>query len=247
MPRGYFTLTGLKLFIVHSHYRPGGVRRVIELAAPEVVAALEPEPTEVVLLGGEVPDQTWLARFRERVGGVAVTCAIEPALGYISEQRVQPATITRRVRAHLRRCFGGASCEDCVVWAHNPGLGRNLILACELGRIAAELKIPMIFHHHDWWFDNRWARWPEMQRTGFRTLANVAEAILPTSATVRHAAINQADARVLRRNFGAHTAWVPNPAAPDLPLPTARVRRARNWFREQLGDDGPVWLVPCRL
>ena len=25
------------------------------------------------------------------------------------------------------------------------------------------------------------------------------------------------------------------------------VRRARVWLREQLGDDGPVWLVPCRL
>ena len=34
-------MANLKLFIVHSHYRPGGVRRVIELAAPHVAAAPE--------------------------------------------------------------------------------------------------------------------------------------------------------------------------------------------------------------
>ena len=39
--RGRFTLRGLKLFIVHSHYRPGGVRRVIELDPQDAEAYLE--------------------------------------------------------------------------------------------------------------------------------------------------------------------------------------------------------------
>ena len=137
--------------------------------------------------------------------------------------------------------------SDCLVWVHNPGLGRNLIVPAELKRVAAERDLPMIFHHHDWWFDNRWARWPEMQRTGFPTLEHVAETILPTCASVRHAGINQSDARVLRRHFGKRAGWVPNLAAPDVLPEAARVRRARQWLRKELGDTGPVWLVPCRL
>ena len=240
-------MAGLKLFIVHSHYRPGGVRRVIELAAPEVAAAIRPRATEIILMGGEAPDRAWLKLFRERCAGVRVTCAIEPALGYVSEQRAGGPTIARRIRAHLNRCFAGASRDDSLIWVHNPGLGRNLIVAAELKRVAVECGLPTIFHHHDWWFDNRWARWPELQRTGFRTLAAVAETILPTFPLVRHAGINQADVRVLHRHLGNRAGWVPNPAAREAAPTSVRVRRAREWLRDQVGDDGPVWLVPCRL
>jgi hypothetical protein len=240
-------LIDLKFFIVHSHYRPGGVRRVIELAAPEVAATLGSSLTEVFLIGGEAPDQGWLGSFRENFAGVPVTCAIHPALGYISEQRAQPRAIALRVRAHLEACFANSHRDDCLIWFHNPGLGRNLMVVDELKRIAESRELPMIFHHHDWWFDNRWARWPEMRRTGFRTLERVAKTILPTCPSVRHAGINQSDVRVLHRHLGARAGWVPNLAMPGVPPEPARVKRARNWLREELGDDGPVWLVPCRL
>jgi glycosyltransferase involved in cell wall biosynthesis len=240
-------LAGLKLFIVHSHYRPGGVRRVIELAAPEVAAALRPRATEIILMGGEAPDRAWLKVFCERCAGLRVTCAIEPALGYISEQRADGPVISRRIRVHLERCFARARSDDTLIWVHNPGLGRNLIVASELKRAALERRLTTIFHHHDWWFDNRWARWPELQRTGFRTLRAVAETILPTSPLVRHAGINQADVRILRRHLGNRAGWVPNPAAPEIAPTSVRVNRARRWLREQVSDDSPVWLVPCRL
>lgn len=238
------TLAGLKLVIVHSHYRPGGVRRVIELAMPHVAAALQPRAREVLLVGGEAPDASWLAHVRRCMRGCRVACAIEPALGYISEQRTLPSTVDHRIRTHLKRCLSGG---ECVAWAHNLGLGRNLLLARALDEICADLDVPLVCHQHDWWFDNRWARWAEMRRTGFPNLASVAKTILPTSPGVRHAAINQADARQLRRRFGARAGWLPNPAAPAARPSAAGVERARRWLRRQLGEDAPVWLVPCRL
>lgn len=237
---------GLRLVIVHSHYRPGGVRRVIELALPAVAAALRPRVTGIVLAGGEAPDAGWFAHVRRRAGAIPVTCAIEPAVGYVSEQRLAPATAARRIRALLTRVLADGEPGGAVVWAHNLGLGRNLLLAETLHAVAAERGVPVVYHHHDWWFDNRWARWPEMRRSGFGSLAAVARAILP-AADVKHAAINDADARILARHFGAAAGWLPNPAAPAARPRPAESRRARRWLRTALGDDGPVWLVPCRL
>jgi glycosyltransferase involved in cell wall biosynthesis len=240
-------VTRLKLVVVHSHYRPGGVRRVIELALPSVAAALRPRVMEIVLAGGEAPDDGWLAGVQRSVPGLPVTLDIDPSLGYLSEQRAQPAVIDRRIRGWIERRLAGVAPRGAVVWLHNPGLGRNVLLAKALA-IAGEARgVPVLFHHHDWWFDNRWARWAEMRRAGFRTLEAVARAVLPVLPGVRHAAINLADTGVLRRRLGSRAGWVPNPAG-SLARPTAaRVQRARCWTRAEVGIDGPVWLVPCRL
>jgi glycosyltransferase involved in cell wall biosynthesis len=237
----------LRFVIVHSHYRPGGVRRVIELALPGVAAALRPRVTDIVLVGGEPPDDAWLARLRRSTGVIPVSCAIDPALGYVSEQRARPERIGRRIRALIERVLFSAPPGGAVVWAHNIGLGRNLPLADTLQAVCVARRVPLVLHHHDWWFDNRWARWPEMRRSGFRSLAAVAGAILPVAPGVKHAAINHADTSVLAGHFGSFAGWLPNPAAPAARPPAARVRDARRWLRETLGDDGPVWIVPCRL
>ena len=237
----------LRFVIVHSHYRPGGVRRVIELALPGVAAALRPRVTEIVLAGGEAPDAAWLTRVQRSVGAIPVSCAIDPALGYVSEQRGRPERVGRRITTRFERILSGTTPGGAVVWAHNLGLGRNLPLADALHAVCAARQVPLVFHHHDWWFDNRWARWPEMRRSGFGSLAAVARAILPAAPGVKHAAINHADTSVLARRFGAFAGWLPNPAAPAARPPAARVRDARRWLRETLGDAGPVWIVPCRL
>ena len=183
---------------------------MIELAAPPVARALGRSGVEVVLMGGEAPDETWLRLFRARLDPVPVTCAIEPALGYASEQRIGASVMASRIRRHLGSWLAGVRPGEAVAWVHNQGLGRNLILAHELNRACAARWIPLVLHHHDWWFDNRWQRWPEMRRAGFRSLAAVGAAILPASPLTRHAAINQADATVLRRHFGARSGWLPN-------------------------------------
>ena len=250
---GTATVLGLKLVIVHSHYRPGGARRIIELAAPHLAAALGPQTVEITLVGGEAPDATWRDRFAARMGAVRVAYAIEPALGYFSEQtgavhrRSGLAGLVRRIGAHLEQVLMNAGPGNCVVWAHNQGLGRNLLVTRALARVCAARGVPLVFHHHDWWFDNRWARWPEMRRAGFRTLNNVAHTILPAGPNVRQVAINQADAKVLQRHFGAQAGWLPNLSEPAPSPPVRRVREARRWLHERIGGDAPVWLVPCRL
>lgn len=237
----------MRLIIVHHHLRPGGVRRVIELAAPAVAAALPVPAGEVVVATGEAPDATWWHGFARRLAPRPVSLVVEPTLGYVAEQSAGARVRARRLERFAAALLRDATPDTCVVWCHNPGLGRNLGLNRALAAACTARGVPLVFHHHDWWFDNRWRRWPEMRRSGFRTLAAVADAILPAAPNVRHAAINQLDAGLLRARLGPQAAWLPNPAdAAPRPAP-ARIRRARAWLTEQLGDGAPIWIVPCRL
>src|SRR5439155_11054723 len=116
-----------------------------------------------------------------------------------------------------------------------------------LTRICAAQGIPLVAHHHDWWFDNRWLRWLEMRRAGFRTLRAAAWTIFPPAAQVRHVAINQADAEILRRHFAERAGWLPNLTEPAPASSAEGVRAAKNWLDRKLADDAAVWLLPCRL
>ena len=86
-----------------------------------------------------------------------------------------------------------------------------------------------------------------MREPGFRTLPAVASAVLAGSPSICHVAINHADAAVLEKHFPGLAGWLPNPVEPAAPPPAARVQAARAWLRQQLGEDAPVWLLPCRL
>ena len=134
-----------------------------------------------------------------------------------------------------------------MVWAHNQGLGRNLILTHELQQLCAERRVKLVLHHHDWWFDNRWQRWTEMRAAGFRTLKAVAEVILGATPNVRHVAINRTDARILETQLQRQAGWLPNPAETGSTTKPGATRRARQWLASELGDNAPVWLLPCRL
>jgi glycosyltransferase involved in cell wall biosynthesis len=237
----------LRLIVVHNHFRPGGVRRVIELATPHLLRVLRPEVREVVLASGERFEEAWLQRFRKLLAPATVASAVEPALGYLAEQHQPAAVLRRRLAGFIEKMLGDAQGQSCLVWAHNQSLGRNLLLTEALARACAPRHVPLVLHHHDWWFDNRWARWPEMRRAGFRTLAQVADTVFASAPNIRHAAINQADAAILQRHFPQQAGWLPNLAEPEPPPPDARVQRARRWLAKQLGQDAPVWLLPCRL
>ena len=232
----------MKLIVLHFHFRPGGVRRVIETAVPFLPRAL-PAIDRIVLAGGEAGDGEWNAIFAKKLAPVPVGFFVEPAFGYVSEQ-TRLATISSRIQAALARLLDGG---DALVWAHNLSIARNLPLARELARACSVRGIPLVAHHHDWWFDNRWLRWPEMRRTGFRTIAEVARVIFPANVKVRFAAINRADVRTLREHLGVRMHWLPNPAQRSAPPNLRRVRIAKEWLREKLGDEAPVWLMPCRV
>lgn len=219
---------------------------MIEVAAPYLVQH-HPQIDLVVLACGEPPERTWLAKFRASLTNVPVRCAVDPALRYLSEQSAQAETVKCRVQRFFTNLFRGTSATECVVWAHNQGLGRNPFLSHALARLAAAGRIRLVQHHHDWWFDNRWQRWPEMRQAGFITLRQVAEALLPAAPTVHHIAINRADATVLARYFPAQTAWLPNPVQPSNPPSAQAVRAAQRWLHDKIGANAPVWLMPCRL
>ncbi|MBI5691646.1 MAG: glycosyltransferase [Verrucomicrobia bacterium] len=237
----------MHLVIVHHHFRPGGVRRVIELAAPALARSLAPPVRQVVLVGGEAPEAGWLDRLRHRLGPIPVQVLASRVAGYATDQPLPPARRRQRIRRLLARLAASVSGEGCVVWLHNPGLGRNLVLNAELVRLCTARHWPLVFHHHDWWFDHRWRRWQEMRRAGGGTLRQVAQRILPGDLPVRHVAINQADARRLRRHFGDRAAWWPNPGEATSRPAAVRVSRARSWLQREIGEVAPVWLVPARL
>jgi glycosyltransferase involved in cell wall biosynthesis len=232
----------VKLVILHYHLRPGGIRRIIELATPHLIREAPRPITRVALATGQRADRQWHEQFSLQLPGVPVEVFVERSFNYLSEQRASPQRITAHIRRALETVFADAHAGNCLVWAHNLGVGRNLLLARELASACAARDLPLVSHHHDWWFDNRWARWPEMRRFGFRSLAAPARAVFPEQGRVVHAAINHADAAVLSRHFGKASFWLPNLTEPAAP-PSA----AHRWLRSKLAHgDAPVWVLPCR-
>ena len=245
--RFYGTLHGLRLIIVHHHFRPGGVRRVIELATPHLVAHWPERIRDVVLAAGEAPDPAWLAAFRRRLDPTPVRVMVLPAFGYVSELQLDARSLRRRITQDTWQLLRETRDDPGLIWAHNLGLGRNLYLARELTQFCRARGIPLMAHHHDWWFENRWHHYAAMREVGFQMLSAVTAAVLTESYPICHVAINQADATVLKRHFPGLSGWLPNPVEPAAAPPAERVEAARAWLRGQLNEDAPVWLLPCRL
>jgi glycosyltransferase involved in cell wall biosynthesis len=237
----------VKLVIVHYHLRPGGIRRVVELATPALVKQFG-NIDAVTLACGEAPDQNWNQNFARLIQPARLEWLVAPAFGYFSEQSKPPAVIQAELAAALAQLLAGATATNCLVWAHNLGIGRNLLLTRELTHACAERGVPLISHHHDWWFDNRWPRWPEIRRSGFRSLAAVARTTFPTGPNIRQVGINHEEAALLKRHYLTAAAWLPNPAARQPPPAPKKVRAARQWLDQTLAEvAAPVWMVPCRL
>jgi glycosyltransferase involved in cell wall biosynthesis len=235
-------IAALQLLIVHFHLRPGGVRRILELAVPELVRRLN--LAGIVCAVGEAADPIWNRRFIARAG-VPVRLIAHPSLGYFSENRAPPERIRAEIRAALERIPDGG---DSLLWVHNLGVGRNLLLGQELSAFAERRRIPMVCHHHDWWFDNRWQRRPEFRRAGFSRLDGIARAIFPVGRRVQHVAINQTDAVHLQKSFGRRAHWLPNLSSPTARTGPGGEPKTRRWLRQKLGiNRGPIWIVPCRL
>jgi hypothetical protein len=171
------TTPQVKLIVFHYHLRPGGVRRIIELGTPHLLRQLGGTVRSVVLAVGEAQDLKWNEFFEQHVGETPVEWFVEPAFGYRSEQRLTSPSLTQRIRAALERLLADATGDNTLVWAHNFGIARNLVVTRELVRSCERRGTTLVAHHHDWWFDNRWLRWPEMRRSGVRTLAAAASTV----------------------------------------------------------------------
>jgi glycosyltransferase involved in cell wall biosynthesis len=237
----------VQLIIFHSHFRPGGVRRVIELATPHLIKHWPERIRRVVLATGEAPEGSWLRLFRKKLQGIPVSLLVQPVLGYASEQAPGDKNLRRDASNAIMALVREALRDQSLIWAHNLGLGRNLYVARELTFTCHACNIPLIAHHHDWWFENRWHHFAAMREPGFCKLDAVANAILPASSCIAHAAINSADAAVLEKHFDGLAGWLPNPVELEEPPSPERVAEARSWLRQRLGNEAPVWLLPSRL
>jgi len=237
----------MKLLIVHYHLRPGGVRRVIESATPHLVARWPERIRGVVLATGEAPDPHWLRCFRRQLPRTPVTVFHEPAFGYVAESRLKRSGLSDRVYDAVNRLVVLAGPGQRLVWAHNLALGRNLYLARALTQICGACCVPLVAHHHDWWFENRWHHFAAMREPGFCKLDAVAGAVLRGSRWVSHVAINRADGEVLERHFPGLGGWLPNLVERPAPPGAGQRQAAAAWLNQQLGEAAPVWLLPCRL
>lgn len=225
----------MQLAVLHYHFRPGGVRRVIELGLPALVAA--GGVSHVMLAGGEEPEPGWEEQMEAALHPCAVTWLIEPALGYWSERTQSAAAVRGAIRDALERiCPRGG-----VLWAHNLSVGRNMILTQE---VAAMKGAEVWLLHHDWWWDGRWERWPEMSGQGIESLEAALVATLPDSPGLRHFCVNAADARRLREWTGREFHFLPNAVIPE-PVTVDETEAAREFLRRTTGR-GASWVYPCR-
>lgn len=237
----------VRFVVLHYHFVPGGVRRVIELATPSIARHLGSAVSEVVFAGGLEPPAEWMERMVSRLAPLRVRAETEPCLNYLAaQQHLDAGSVAKRARAFLEQLLP-ANGEPTVVWAHNQSLARNLVLSRTLVDVTRERGAQLVLHHHDWWFDSRWQRWPEFKHFGFADLRQIASATLPGEAHVRHAVISRADAAMLEPAFPGQSAWIPNPVSPEPEPPAEQVAAARQIFQEATGETSAVWLMPIRL
>ena len=222
----------MNLVVAHYHLRPGGVRRVIELALPFLAAAL---PLRRITFAVGEDDPSWIANLRALLPALKIEVRAHPAFGYSSEQS-NPAPADA-----LDQAATTALAKADALWFHNPGLARNLPFVAALHATAAAQNVPTIFHHHDFWFENRWARAAEFRPLGYRSLDAVARVLFPPG--VAAVAINRHDQALL----GPRALWLPNLAPRQRPPAREKIRAARRWLRDELGDAAPTWIVPTRF
>jgi glycosyltransferase involved in cell wall biosynthesis len=231
--------------VIHYHLRPGGVRRVIERSLPLLVNKGPKGFSSVTLAVGERAGREWEAALGRSLPPDGLRILYEPAFGYFSESRVDPATLRRRIRAALEKALPADTAKETLLWTHNMGLGRNGILSEEISRLTAARGVARLTQHHDFWFENRWARWPELQQCGYRTLSSVARAFFGGPGGVL--TVNRADKEVFERHLPGQAAWLPNPVSLSRPLAKTKILALRRTLAGVLGDAGPLWVVPTRM
>ena len=154
------------LLVYHYHFRPGGVRSVIECGLQEWCA--QRDWRRIVLLTGEAPPSDWLGRLAQNLPRVTLEVQADERLGYLSELAVEPglpAQITSILGQYL------AAVRPDLVWAHNLSLGRNVHLGLALESHCSVREVPLLCHDHDWW--------PQHRSTDGETAGATSSTILP--------------------------------------------------------------------
>lgn len=223
-----------QLCVWHYHFRPGGVRSVIEAGLPALAAAGGFDTA--LMAAGEAADDAWREWMESRLYPCRVRWLVEPAFGYWSEQDGAVEEAVTRIRGQLPALTSG------VLWAHNLSVGRNWLMAREVSALPESAAVWL--HHHDWWWDGRWERWPELEGLGMGSLECAAACSLPAGPQFRHFSVNAAEARRLTEWSGLPVHFLPNPFVPQDAGP--REMDAAREFLRSAAAGSPVWLYPCR-
>jgi glycosyltransferase involved in cell wall biosynthesis len=231
------------LMVVHYHWRPGGVRRVVELTLPAIVAAAGDTLKKVTLLSGGTPDEV------PELDALPVQTAFihEPACDYFSNQQDTPEGISEKIRQAISRAMEGRDPARTLIWVQNPALARNTMLCREIFDFSKKTGAALVLHHHDFWCAGRWARWEELEHCGFRDLSSAAELLFASGTRAVHAGINLQDCQTLERFFPGRAFHLPNPVLRPSPARTADLEAARAWVAKELKTDAPLWIYPTRF
>ena len=228
----------MRLVVFHYHDRPGGVRQVITRGLPPLVERCG-NVGEVVLLLGEQTDPAWARELAASLNGLPLRCVVHPDFGYLSGRE---QVLGRDAGKLLDRVLSGRA---GLCWAHNLSVGRNIPLLRMLPDRCAAAGVRLWLHHHDWWWDGRWARWADWQAAGVDGLGQALGCSVPTGPHLRHWCVNGEDLNWLQQAAGGAAQWVGNPL-PDPVLPDKNeIRQAAAWLREKAGGRR-VWLAPVR-
>jgi glycosyltransferase involved in cell wall biosynthesis len=234
----------MQLVIIHYHWRPGGVRQVVENLLPVLTHDQDLAISGLTLAAGEPPPPTWSQTVQASVNPrVPIQWLTEPWLRYASEWlQIPPPTPETLVTAATKLLHHLP--KPAVVLLQNPAVGRHPLIASTLAAACQATHTRLVCHHHDFFFDGRWSRWPEWQAAGLSSLPQAITASIPSGPDIRHIAVSSKDAAWLKSRSPA--AWCPNPVE-TTPVHAAESTQAAAWLRHRLPPEKPVWLVPCRL
>lgn len=249
----------VRLLVFHFHDRPGGVREVIGRGLPLLVERLAAagEVSGVDFLAGELGDAGWRAALEESVSRAAARAGLSRLpLRWIADAEwgygpPGSASLSKASAGKLREILtpllpAAGKPERTVLWAHNLSVGRNIPLLRALPEMCRGTGAELWLHHHDWWWDGRWARWRDWLAAGGISLEEALSVTVPAGPHIQHRCVNLADLRFLQAAAGPAAArWVGNPLPLLTPPTAAETRAARRWLMARTGGR-PVWLAPVR-
>jgi hypothetical protein len=235
----------MHLLVVHYHWRPGGVRQVVESS----LRTLADDPglglKRVWLAAGEPPPADWRHSLESALTpDLPIDWIIDPLLAYASDWPGGPADHRAALTSIATRLVRSLP-EPRAVLVENPAVGRHPFIARALADACASTGTRLVCRHHDFFFDGRWERWPEWIACGTRTLdAAIADA-LPDGAHVVHLAVSERDTNWLRK-------WRPAGFCPNTVVDRARptageIEQARHWLRQATAGAPAIWLCPTRV
>lgn len=173
----------MRVAIVHYHFRPGGVTRVVENA----IRALNLLNVQIVAIGGEpLPGNQTLEAPVQTVNGVDYA---------ESGAHLSGAELADQIIAAARSALNG----DPDVWHfHNHALGKNCALT-HAARLLADRGYRILLQIHDFAEDGRPHLFEGLRRyLPARDLDALGAIMYPIAPHVHYATINRRDADVLR-------------------------------------------------